>query len=287
MELAFLNKNKTTQVKYNNGVIDNLYLKLDEHEKKTSEIYDKSSFPNYDNFNSASEFLNHANTNNYIRSLIYSINTKCKRSHNNKVKILEIGCSTGHLANLLSLVTDSEVVGLDINLNSLLIAKIFAEKNNIKNINFVRDNILNHCLENNYFDLIIINEALNHTREIYKAFVESVKLCKKNGYIIVNLPNSFRILSLKIIKKLVNIFGMKSLNQQKNPRMKDIMEWFEVNDIEYLFSIPFPETKFENTNKIIFDKHNKPPNEFLFIEDLKIFLNKAKENGFIMIGKKN
>ena len=83
------------------------------------------------------------------------------------------------------------MISLDTTKQSLLIAKKFIDKNSIKNIKLINADIHNGQLTENYFDFIICNGVLHHTKNAKDGFDILVKSLKKNGYIIVGLYNKY------------------------------------------------------------------------------------------------
>ena len=221
-----------------------------------------------------------------------------------------MGCGTGQFCNLLALLTDSEITAMDITKKSLDIALEFSSKHNIKNIKFIRDDISNIKSTENKFDLVISNGVLHHTEEPYKSFQNLIKLCKQDGFIIVGLYNKTGRLKNKFLKFLYNIFGNIVLkvdryymsikseskknawlsDQYKNNlevsySFKEIVNWFNKNNIEFINSIPYPDIAITN-NSNLFRKKDLPGSDILKINEMNMINN--NEGGlFILIGKKN
>ncbi len=101
----------------------------------------------------------------------------------NKIKILDIGCSKGFMAeNLMSY--NFEFYGIDINKEDVKFAKKYYKK--IKIIDIDNENL---PYKNNFFDIIIMGDIIEHLKEPLKALKNIKNLLKRNGIIIISTPN--------------------------------------------------------------------------------------------------
>ena len=111
-------------------------------------------------------------------------------------KVLEIGCGEGTFRTYLK--SDCEYWGLEKNSKSANIAN----KNSIKVIKGGFFD-MHHMLPNNYFDLIICNDIIEHLDD-YNLFLSIIKKkMTKEGYIIGSIPN------VRYITNLYNLFFLK------------------------------------------------------------------------------
>ena len=136
--------------------------------------------------------------NNYLAS-------KFKEFVGYNKNVLEVGCGTGQLSIYFSTGNNNQIVSLDATLESLKVAKNFADKNNINNIEFVNIDILDDVLVEHFFDFIWCNGVLHHTKDPYKSFCIISKSLKKEGYILVGLYNRFCRVRTIIRKYLYNL----------------------------------------------------------------------------------
>ncbi len=277
--------------------------------KKQSIFYNDIKFPNYDEFDDIFELRNKAKKSIFIDKLDKEI------PYNSK--ILEAGCGTGQLCNYLAN-NNREIVGIDLSENSLQLANKFAFDNKIQNVYFLKMNILENFFKKEYFDVIISNGVLHHTAVPYKSFCELTKLLKKDGIIIIGLYHKygrlityfkqfvFKIFHLIVGNKLNNILKKISKknyawikDQYQNPKesshtLSEITEWFKLNNIKLISSIPFSFDNIDLINKKIFDENtnliklSKKRLKLSVIEYLQsLSISQIKENGFfIVIGKK-
>lgn len=268
---------------------------------KQSEFYNDTQFPNYDDLDDFASLIDKASKSIFAKKLDQEIPFGSN--------ILEAGCGTGQMSIFLSRFMRT-IYSIDISKGSLIAANNFIKKNNLKNINLFRMNIFKLFFQKNYFDVIISNGVLHHTRDAEIAFSELVKYLKKDGLIIIGLYHKYGRFIHNIRKKIINIFGEKFkfidprfkenisinkkeswfLDQYKNPYEKnytisEVLEWFRNNKIQYISSVPFD---FE-VNEPLFKKRNiNNKKNLLFKEFMLLFdLQQIREAGFfVIIGKK-
>ena len=101
-------------------------------------------------------------------------------------KFLDVGCADGNAtikyANTVGIKRDN-IYGLDINDDFILLAK---EKFKVFKVDFEKDIF---PFENNYFDLIIIDQVFEHIKNIENLTKEISRVLVPNGYLVVSTPN--------------------------------------------------------------------------------------------------
>lgn len=103
----------------------------------------------------------------------------------NDAKILEYGCGTGLVSFGLSNETNA-VLGMD---NSDGMVEQFNKKvadANFSNIKAIKHNIEKEDLPSNEFDLVVINMALHHIKDISTFTKKAYESLKKDGYLSIN-----------------------------------------------------------------------------------------------------
>jgi len=278
----------------------------DETTKKVTSFYTTKPFPNY-KINDDKISVSERGNKNYLAS-------KFKQFVGYNKKVLEVGCGTGQLSIYFSTGRNNLVVSLDATLESLKIAKEFANKNNINNIEFVNTDIFDDVLAENYFDFIWCNGVLHHTKDPYKAFCIILKSLKKEGYILIGLYNKFGRVRTLIRKYLYIIFGKKYLkifdptlkklkisDQEQDAWIQDqylhpqeslhtideVLDWFDQNDIEFISSIP--SCDFEVPDKSdLFIKQIRGNFLSRILKQIAMVFNTLGSDGglFVLIGKK-
>lgn len=97
-------------------------------------------------------------------------------------KILEIGTSTGFTAIELSLRTGAQITSIDINEESIKIAKQRAEDHGVaKNIKFLVANAMDLPFENEEFDLVFSGNIISYIPDRKRALSEYIRVLKNNG----------------------------------------------------------------------------------------------------------
>ncbi len=274
--------------------------------KKVTSFYTAKPFPNYkidDDKISISEKGNK----NYLAS-------KFKEFVGYNKNVLEVGCGTGQLSIYFSTGNNNLIVSLDATLESLKVAKKFANKNNINNIEFVNTDIFDDVLTENYFDFVWCNGVLHHTKDPFKAFCIISKSLKKEGYILVGLYNKFGRIRTIIRKYLYKVFGKNILkifdptlkklkvsedeqdawiqDQYSHPQeslhtIDEVLEWFNKNNIEFISSIPSCDFEISDTSNL-FSKQSSGNYLTRFLKQITMIFNALGSDGglFVLIGKK-
>ena len=292
--------------KNNSGVIS--FSIEDNETKKVTEFYKDTPFPNYKNNDNKQSILEKGNKNILAQ--------KFKKFIGYKKKVLEVGCGTGQLSIFFSLGTNNQIVAFDPTIQSLNLAKNFAKKNNITNIEFVNADIFDDVLVENYFDFVWCNGVLHHTKDPYKAFQIVSKALKDEGYILIGLYNKIGRIRTLFRKYLSKIFGLKVLEtfdptlkhlkiskEERESWIKDqyfhpieslhtldeVLNWFKNNNIEYISSIPSCDFEVVQNYDNLFSKSSEGSFYSRIINQISMIFNRLGSDGglFIVIGKKN
>lgn len=104
---------------------------------------------------------------------------------NEKSKVLEIGCTNGFSSLEIEKLIGCDVIGVDINKNSVLNANQRIHKNflDTNKIRFEYGNAESLQFKNEVFDLIICGNALSFINNKNKAIDELIRVLKPNGFI--------------------------------------------------------------------------------------------------------
>ncbi len=99
-------------------------------------------------------------------------------------KVLEIGCGEGNFWNLLKQQESLEIWGVEPNPSASIIARRKAHQ--------LYESSFDECAEglpNNYFDLIICNDVIEHMPDHDRFFEQIKKKMSANGHLIGSMPN--------------------------------------------------------------------------------------------------
>ena len=276
------------------------------------DFYTEDPFPNYENNENKSSILIKGDKNQYTFNL--------KKFIGHGKKVLEVGAGTSQLSNYLSVGNNNSLIAFDANFNSLKLGKEFAQKNNIKNIDFVCGDIFDDIFKEKYFDIILCNGVLHHTKNTKEAFKRTLKWLKKDGYILVGLYNKYGRVRTYIRKYVSKIFGKKYLmlfdpvlrQMDKNSKSKinawindqythpvershsfdEILNWFKENNVEFINSFPRSDLALEENENVFKNFFNNGAQaNFLerFLTQISMVFSKPGAEGglFLFLGKKN
>jgi trans-aconitate methyltransferase len=133
----------------------------------------------------------------------------------NRPQVLDIGCGTGLVTNLFaSRYPTHQFTAIDFS-DSIDFAKKFSEQNKIKNVDFVKSNIISWSCEKK-FDLIICLGVLHHIPRYEKALDRIMTLMADQGLLVLSLYNPWG----KILKKFTRINYLSEIlekDQEQNP----------------------------------------------------------------------
>ena len=123
----------------------------------------------------------------YIKdNIIDHFNLNNKNKPLNKINILDIGCGGGLLSEPMSRL-GADVVGIDASEKNIKIAKMHAEKNNLK-IDY-KTTSPEKLKTNKKFDVILNMEIVEHVEDVNFFIKSCAKLLKKNGIMFVATLN--------------------------------------------------------------------------------------------------
>ena len=272
---------------------------------KIKQFYEKTPFPNYDDFDNAGSLIDKARKGIFAKLLDEQIpyNTR----------ILECGCGTGQLTNFLS-ISNRNTFGADICLNSLKLAQEFKTKNNLERANFYQMNLFRPCFKPESFDLVISNGVLHHTSDPFLAFKSISALVKPNGYILIGLYHKYGRLITDLRRLIFNVTKDKLkfldprtitkdiseakrrawfMDQYKNPHeskhtVPEVLDWLEETNFKFISSLPKtkPFISIDDSTKLFKPEELGNLMERFFV-NIKMIYTGPKEGGFfIIIAKK-
>lgn len=161
----------------------------------------------------------------------------------NEEKILDIGCATGNLTELLGEKTGN-IVGIDLDKELLKEAKYKHPNLNFENMNMLK---INEKFEENSFDRVVsFGNTLVHldSREEVEEFFQKVyKTLKLNGFFIVQIINYNRI-----IEK--NIKNLPTIDNEKVKFVRDYEYDKSIGKVDFITELTIKEANLNIKNNI-------------------------------------
>ncbi|KST67355.1 glycosyltransferase [Mastigocoleus testarum] len=100
-------------------------------------------------------------------------------------QIIDFGCATGYLANLLNR-KGCTVTGVEINPDAAKIAEQHCEEVIVADLDVIS---ITEALPNQKFDVAIFGDVLEHLRNPWQLLAETKNILKPNGYVVASIPN--------------------------------------------------------------------------------------------------
>jgi 2-polyprenyl-3-methyl-5-hydroxy-6-metoxy-1,4-benzoquinol methylase/uncharacterized protein YbaR (Trm112 family) len=227
----------------------------DDVTERMKQFYETTPFPNYDDFDSAGSLVEKSRKGVFASLLDEQIPIGAR--------VLEAGCGTGQLTQFLS-IANRTVVGADLCLNSLTMAKKFRDANSLRTAHFIQMNLFRPCFRPGAFDVVISNGVIHHTSDPFLAYQTLAKLVKPGGYLIIGLYHRYGRLATDLRRVLFNLtrdrlkfLDPRNLNkdlsdgkrrawfmdQYKNPHeskhtIGEVLGWAEKTGLTFVKSIP-------------------------------------------------
>ena len=171
-----------------------------------------------------------------------------------KEKILDIGCAQGGFLNELANLGFSDLYGVDV-------SKKFIEQanKNLKSAKFVVGEAASLPFSDSSFDVVIIDQVLEHLLEPQLAIAEIERVLKVDGYLLVGVPDaeyyekfSFFSYYWFLIKEHIQHFGINAIFNLVTNRDFDYINHDTRISHMNSYTQPFPNliTLFKKTNGI-------------------------------------
>jgi SAM-dependent methyltransferase/uncharacterized protein YbaR (Trm112 family) len=268
-------------------------------------FYEEHPFPNYDDIDSDTSLAEKAQKGILARLMDEQIPRNAR--------VLEVGCGTGQLSNFLGMQSSRRVIGSDMCLHSLQLAKGFKDQWSIKGANFLQMNLFRPALKTASFDVVMSMGVLHHTSDPRGAFESIARVLKPGGFIVIGLYNKIGRLPTDIRRFLFKVGGdtlsfldshMRDhryneerkrawfLDQYKHPHeskhtFSEVIHWFEAGGIEYMSSVPKLEGGSFTDKEKLFEPHPKGTPTSRFFTDLEMLLTGGEDGAlFVTIGRK-
>jgi SAM-dependent methyltransferase len=268
-------------------------------------FYEETPFPNYDDLDGRESLQTKAKRGVFARLLDHQLPRPAL--------VLEAGCGTGQLSNFLGMNWGRTVIGADLCLNSLRLAKSFRDRCSIANVQFVQMNLFRPPFPDDTFDLVISNGVLHHTSDPEGGFHSIARKLKPGGYTIIGLYNWLGRLPTLWRRAAIETFGERwaaldprlrgsrlntgrwaawFMDQYQHPHesrhsMAEVEEWFGRSGIELLFTIPpTGGEEFTEETQLFSPRRSRSRRDYLASE-LDMLLTGGRDGGlYMMIGRK-
>jgi ubiquinone/menaquinone biosynthesis C-methylase UbiE len=102
-------------------------------------------------------------------------------------RVLEAGCGTGEFSCGFGLSESVFVTGVDLSGVSLEIAQRNAKRFGLKNVSFMKGDVLNLPFKDGEFDFVFSLGCIHHTQNPRGAFAELCRVVKRNGFVVVGV----------------------------------------------------------------------------------------------------
>lgn len=176
------------------------------------QFYEKTPFPNYDDFDSVASLASKARQGMFARLLDEQVPPA--------IRIIECGCGTGQLSNFLSIANRS-VFATDMCLNSLRLGQDFAARHQLTRVHFAQMNLFRPVFRPETFHLVISNGVLHHTADPFLAFRSIARLVKPGGYILIGLYHRYGRLVTDARRLIFRLSGNRFKGLDPNLRRRE------------------------------------------------------------------
>jgi SAM-dependent methyltransferase len=269
------------------------------------DFYEETPFPNYDDMDSRETLRKKARLGVFARILDEQIPSDAL--------VLDAGSGTGQLTNFLGMDWRRRVIGADVCMSSLKLAKGFRDRFRIVNADFLQMNLYRPPFADASMDVIISNGVLHHTADPEGGFRAILTKLKPGGYILVGLYNWLGRLPTLWRRRLIEVFGDRMAvldrrlrgerlntgrwaawfrDQYRHPHeskhsMDEVLGWFERNGVQFLSSIPsIGDVEFDE-NEPVFASHSPGTRLDRLSTEIEMLLSGGVDGGlYIMIGRK-
>lgn len=268
-------------------------------------FYERTPFPNYDDFDSVSALVQKSRKGRFARLLDEQLPLR--------TTVLEVGCGTGQLSNFLG-IAERDVLGTDMSLNSLKLAEGFRRRNHLTRVGFFQMNLFRPIFQEETFDLVISNGVLHHTSDPFGGFKSIASLVKRGGYVIVGLYNRWGRLMTDLRRVIFRATGRQFsfldsylrergqddakagawfADQYQHPHeskhsMGEVLRWFD--ETGFLFVNSIPKNRFMmpfSDQEQVFAIHSRTDRLTLAAVQAHMIVTGNREGGlFMMIGKR-
>jgi SAM-dependent methyltransferase len=216
------------------------------------------------------------------------------------------------MSNFLGMGWGRTVIGTDLCMNSLKLAKGFRDRFSINNAHFAQINLFKPPFPEASFDVVLSNGVLHHTSDCAGAFRSIAPLVKPGGFIIVGLynwlgrlPTLWRRWLIETCGQFAGFLDHRLRDQRETLRREawfrdqyrhphetkhsvdEVLTWFDDTGFDFASCVPtLGDTEFTDELRL-FEPHS--PGRYLdrLSTELEMLLTGGADGGlYIMIGRK-
>jgi SAM-dependent methyltransferase len=129
-------------------------------------------------------------------------------------RVLDMGCGTGEYALWYAMHGAGQVTGIDLAAGSLAIAGQRQQESGVKNVEFLKMDILDCSLPDNHFDYSYSVGVLHHTGDPFGGFQQLVRVTRPGGVVIVSLYNAYSRRVLRTKQTLCKALGGDDIDKR-------------------------------------------------------------------------
>jgi SAM-dependent methyltransferase len=265
-------------------------------------FYEANPFPDYDEVDTTGSLLDKARRGVFTRLLDDQIPYGAR--------ILECGCGTGQLSNVLSIANNRTAIGTDLCVNSLKMATAFKQRNALERAHFLQMNLFRPAFKPATFDLVIANGVLHHTSDPLLGFRSIGPLVRPGGHVLIGLYHRFGRLATDLRRRIFNATGSRLLfldrrtvdpgisprkrrawflDQYQNPHeskhtVGEVLGWLQAAGFEFVTAIPktVPFTEFTGNESLFQPERVGSPLERCLVT-LGMMVTGHREGGFFIV----
>ena len=135
-------------------------------------------------------------------------------------RFLDVGTGTGWIAIGVAKHSGAQVTGLDLSDDMLAVARMNAENEGVRNVEFVKGNASGIPFEDNTFDAVFCHNMLHHIPEPEGLVSEMLRVAKPEGAVVIR---DLKRLSKFMTALHVNLFGLTYNDLMKKEYRDSIM----------------------------------------------------------------
>ncbi|MFW6132191.1 MAG: class I SAM-dependent methyltransferase [Candidatus Aminicenantaceae bacterium] len=183
--------------------------------------------------------------------------------------VLDAGCGTGIFSIIFSNKGASPITGIDISEGSLQTGRNLMKKFNIKNINFMKQDMLRLPFDNESFDIVWAWGTVHHTTAPFKAISELIRVLKKGGSLFLAVYTRTKVTFIhEMIRKTLIHTPQKTWKW-----LSKIMAFF-LTPVVFLFKKREKSRKGETLEELIMDWYFVPIRHYYYPREIKEYLEK-------------